>query len=236
MDLKFLTRRPIAHRGLHDGNKQCWENTLSAFQGAVDGNYTIELDVHRSADGKAVVFHDEDMKRLTGCHGHIHGLTAASASKIRIGGTADTIPGLADVLDLVAGKVPLVIEIKGNLGHDEGLVAAVAADLKGYRGEAAIMSFAHWHIRKFASEAPGIPAGLTAEGSSEKQIEEHFSMLAHGISFVSYHVNELPNPFVAFVRDRLAMPVITWTVRKPEQVERTFANADQMTFEGFRPT
>lgn len=235
MDLAFLTRRPIAHRGLHDGNKQRWENTLSAFQAAVDGNYAIELDVQMSKDGAALVFHDEELKRLTGREGFIHELTASKATKLKIGGTQDRVPRLADVLDLVAGQVPLVIEIKGNPGRDKGLVAAVARDLKGYKGEAAIMSFAHWHVRKFVSEAPGIPAGLTAEGSTEKLIEEHFSMLAHGISFVSYHVNELPNPFVAFARERLAMPVITWTVRQPEQVERTFAHADQMTFEGFRP-
>ncbi len=234
-DTAFLARRPIAHRGLHDGNKACWENTLSAFKAAMDGGFAIELDVHMSKDGVALVFHDEALKRLTGHDGYIHDLSAAEAAELAIGGTADRIPALRDVLDLVGGKVPLVIEIKGNPGHDAGLVGAVASALSGYTGEAAIMSFAHWHVRKFAAEAPLVAGGLTAEGTSERQLEEHFAMLAHGISFVSFNVNELPNRFVDFVRKRLSMPVITWTVRTPETVERTRLYADQMTFEGFLP-
>jgi glycerophosphoryl diester phosphodiesterase len=235
MGLSFLTRRPIAHRGLHDGNNNRWENTLSAFDAAVKRDYAIELDVELSADGKALVFHDSALKRLTGREGHIHELTAGEASKIAIGGTSDFIPTLSDVLDLVAGRVPLVIELKGNAGHDKGLVKAVSRDLAGYKGEAAIMSFAHWHIRRFAADAPAIPAGLTAEGAKPRQLEDHFAMLANGISFVSFDVDALPNPFVTFVRERLSMPVITWTVRTPEQVAQTRRHADQMTFEGFLP-
>jgi hypothetical protein len=88
-------------------------------------------------------------------------------------------------------------------------------------------------IRQFAGEAPGIPAGLTAHGRSMRDLEAHFSMLAHPISFVSFGVHDLPNPFVGFVREKLAMPVITWTVRDDTAREVTFAHADQMTFEGF---
>ena len=108
----------------------------------------------------------------------------------------------------------------------------------GFRGQGqtvAIMSFDHWLIREFAEQAPGIPAGLTAWGDKEHEIEAHFSMLAHGVSFVSYNVAQLDNRFVRFVRERLGMPVITWTVRDEEAVKATFAHADQMTFEGFEP-
>ncbi len=234
-DAGFLTRRPIAHRGLHDGNRKRWENTLSAFKAAVDAGYAIELDVEQSADGEALVFHDEALKRLTGRDGHVHALTARQARKLNIGGTHDRIPLLGEVTDLVAGKVPLVIELKGNPGHDAQLVSAVAKALAGYGGEVAIMSFAHWHVRRFASDAPGVPAGLTAEGTAPRQLEEHFSMLAHDIAFVSFNVNELPNPFVTFVREKLALPVITWTVRATADVEATRRHADQMTFEGFLP-
>jgi glycerophosphoryl diester phosphodiesterase len=138
-------------------------------------------------------------------------------------------------LALVAGRVPVIIELKGNPGHDDGLVRAVAADLSGYNGPAAVMSFAHWHVRKFADQAPGVARGLTAEGVAPGQLEAHFSMLAHDIQFVSFSINELPNLFVQTVRDKLAMPVITWTVRTPEQVALTLAHGDQMTFEGFLP-
>lgn len=234
-DASFLKRLPIAHRGLHDGNRNRWENTMAAFAAAVEAGYGIELDVQQTRDGKAIVFHDEKLERLSGRQGFIHELDASEATALSIGGTGERAPLLAAVLDLVAGKVPLVIELKGNAGHDAGLVDAVASDLKGYTGEVAIMSFAHWHVRKFRDRVPGVPGGLTAEGTRPGQLESHFSMLAHDIAFASFHVDELPNPFVATMRERLGLPVITWTVRNPEQVLLTDTHADQMTFEGFLP-
>ena len=108
--------------------------------------------------------------------------------------------------------MPLVIELKGIPGHDDGLVEAVGAQLKNYKGKVAIMSFDHWLIRDFTKTCADIPAGLTAYGSDSQLIEAHFAMLAHGISTSSpTRAGDLPNPFVSFVRDRLKMPVITWT-------------------------
>ena len=232
-DLSWLTRRPIAHRGYHDLNRSRWENTLSAFDAAIERGYAIECDVHLAADGVPVVFHDSALGRLTGRDGFVHELTAAELSRFNIGGTEDRIPTLAAMLARVDGRVPLVIELKGVEGEDETLVAAVAKTLEGYGGKAAIMSFDHWLVRRFATDAPGIPAGLTAEGITVPALEAHFSMLAHPISFVSFNVAELPNPFVAFVREKLGLPVITWTVRDEKAKAATFAHADQMTFEGF---
>ncbi len=234
-DIAWIKDVPIAHRGMHDLNKSRWENTLSAFAAAVDKGYAIECDVHLSADGVPVVFHDDELKRLTGTEGFIWQRTAAELQALRIGGTSDTVPTLAAMLDLVAGRVPLVIELKGIPGRDSGLVAKVASALRRYQGRAAIMSFDHWLVRDFARDAAGIPAGLTAWGDKDHMFEAHFSMLGSGISFVSYDVAGLPNPFVGFVRERLGMPVITWTVRDERAVERTFRYADQMTFEGFEP-
>jgi glycerophosphoryl diester phosphodiesterase len=231
----WLTALPIAHRGFHDGNKLRWENTLSAFQAAIDKGYAIELDVHLSGDGVPMVFHDDELERLTGLGGFIHEKTAVEMAAMRIGGTDDHAPTLAEVLALVRGQVPLVVELKGVEGKDEGLVKAVAEQLNGYDGQLALMSFDHWLIRDFKRYAPDLPAGLTAWGQKPEEIELHFTMLAHDIDFVSYHVNHLPNPFITFVRERLAMPVITWTVRDEAARERTFAHADQMTFEGFEP-
>ncbi len=234
-DLAWLTRRPVAHRGYHDLNVKVWENTLSAFSRAIDRNYAIECDVHLTLDGEAIVFHDNDLKRLAGEEGYVWQRTVAEMQALRIGGTADHAPTLTETLELVAGRVPLVVELKGIPGHDQGLVRRVGELLSGYSGEVAIMSFDHWLIRDFARHAPGIPAGLTAWGAATQEIEAHFSMLAHGLSFVSYAVDHLPNRFVSFVRDRLDMPVITWTVRDEAAVGHTFAYADQMTFEGFEP-
>jgi glycerophosphoryl diester phosphodiesterase len=237
-DISWLTRRPIAHRGYHDLNRTRWENTLSAFDAAIERDYAIECDVHLSADGVPVVFHDSVLNRLAGRDGFVHDMTAAELAQLNVGGTEDRIPTLAEMLARVRGRVPLVIELKGAEGKDApadegGLVAAVARTLDGYDGQAAIMSFDHWLVRRFAVEAPGIPGGLTAQGRTLPDLEAHFSMLAHSISFVSFSVLDLPNPFVSFVREKLAMPVITWTVRNEHAEAATFAHADQMTFEGF---
>lgn len=233
--LPFLTRLPVAHRGLHDMNGSRWENTLSAFEAAADAGYAIECDVRLTSDGVPVIFHDSELKRLTGREGHVHEHSAAEMRSFAVGGTSDRVPSLDDMLALVGGRVPLVIELKGAMGHDDGLVAAVGARLKAYRGEAAIMSFDHWLIRRFGAEAPGIPGGLTAWGMKVADMEAHFSMLAHDIGFVSYAWDHLPNPFVTFFRETLMRPVITWTVRNDEAVKATLAHADQMTFEGFLP-
>ncbi|MEO3385923.1 glycerophosphodiester phosphodiesterase [Mesorhizobium sp. CAU 1741] len=232
-DISWLTARPIAHRGFHDQNKTRWENTLSAFDAAVGRGYAIECDVHLSADGVPVVFHDDTLERLTGRQGSVHEVTAAELAQVTIGGTTDHVPTLAEMLARVRGRVPLVIELKGIQGKDEGLVAAVGRALADYAGEAAIMSFDHWLVRQFAEQAPGIPGGLTAHGRTTSDLEAHFAMLAHPISFVSFGVMDLPNPFVNLVREKLAMPVITWTVRDEWGRKVTSEHADQMTFEGF---
>ncbi len=231
----WLTARPIAHRGVHDMNRAVWENTLAAFAAAVDKGCAIECDVQLSADGVPMVIHDTELRRLTGVDGFVWQRTAAELAALRIGTTDSHPPTLREMLALIDGRVPLVIELKGVPGHDAGLVRSVGSDLKTYRGHAAVMSFDHWLIRDFKAHAPGIPAGLTALGTAESDMEAHFSMLAHNLSFVSYCLADMPNSFSDFVRGRLAMPVITWTVRDRAAVAKTFALADQMTFEGFDP-
>ncbi len=234
-DISWLAERPIAHRGFHGMNAARWENTLAAFDAAAERGYAIECDVHLSSDGVPVVFHDIALKRLAGRDGNVFEHSAAELSAMPVGGTGECVPTLDKMLERVAGRVPLIIELKGNPGRDDGLVAAVAAALRGYGGKVAIMSFAHHLVRRFASDAPGVPGGLTAEGTTPRELEAHFSMLAHPISFVSYKVEDLPNAFVETVRRKLGMPVITWTVRDQAAVDLTRAYADQMTFEGFNP-
>lgn len=234
-DLSWLTARPIAHRGLHDLNHERWENTRAAFAAAIDAGYAIECDARASADGVPLVFHDEDLQRLTGREGKVWQYSAAELEALAIGGTGERVATLASTLEQVAGRVPLVIEIKGAAGHDDGLAGAVLDCLAGYDGHAALMSFDHWIIRDLASLAAQRPVGLTAGGRTTSDMEAHFSMLAHDIAFASYCVDDLPNPFVTFLRERLSMPVITWTVRDRDMAERSARYGDQMTFEGFAP-
>jgi glycerophosphoryl diester phosphodiesterase len=233
--IDWLKKTPIAHRGLHDLNSKRWENTLSAFDAAASAGFAIECDVHLSADGKAVVFHDGTLDRVTGQKGNIDELTAQQAGQIRVGGTKDHIPTLAEALKLIDGRVPIIIELKGIAGRDDGLVKAVASDLAGYQGQAAIMSFDHHLIRLFGKDAPGIPAGLTAEGLKDEDMEAHFSMLAYDIDFVSYNVHHLENRFLEFVRSHLDLPLISWTVRSAADKVTSDTLADQITFEGFDP-
>jgi len=233
--LDWLTARPIAHRGLHDMNRDVWENTLPAYSRAIDRGYAIECDVHLTGDGEVVVFHDNHLKRLSGTLGYVWQRTLNEMQALKIGTTQEQPPSLPELLRFVDGRVPLVIELKGVPGHDEGLVRRCASMLRSYKGKVALMSFDHWIIRQFARETPRIPYGLTAMGKTGPDIEGHFSMLAHGISFVSYDVAALPNAFVSFVRTRLEMPVISWTVQTPQQIELTRLHADQITFEGIDP-
>lgn len=234
-DISWLAKTPIAHRGRHDMNRAVWENTLPAFARAAAEGLTIECDVHLTLDGEVVVFHDNDLKRLCGQDGFVWQKTLAELQAMKVGTTQDHPPSLKEMLDLVAGRVPLVIEIKGIAGHDEGLVAKVGEALRAYSGPAAVMSFDHWIVRQFPTEIPERAGGLTAYGSAQRDIEAHFSMLAHGISFVSYDIEALSNPFTRFVRERLGMPVISWTIRDPATAERSAAFAVQITFEGFDP-
>ncbi len=234
-DISWLTARPIAHRGLHDGNRQCWENTLSSFRRAIKGDYAIECDITLTRDRIPIVFHDHELFRLTGREGRVCEMTAEEICKLEIGGTTERVPRLSEALFVITGRVPIVIELKGNLGHDDGLIAAVARDLDGYGGHAAIMSFDHHLVRQFAGEAPNIPAGLTAEGDDDAAFDAHMSMLAHDVSFISYDVASIPNRFVTYACGHLGLPLITWTVGNQKAAELTWREGGQITFEGFTP-
>ena len=232
--LAFLTERPIAHRGFHDLNVRIYENTPSAFQRAVDAGFAIECDLQFAADGVPVVFHDDTLDRLCAAKGPVRARLSNELAQMRIGGTADRIPTLADLLALVAGRVPLVIELKGQPGDDDGFAGAVVETLEGYTGPVALMSFDHGLLRDLAELDTPLPIGLTAEGSRPETFFAHEDAMRLGLDFVSYNVHHLPNPFVSGLRAR-GVPVITWTVRDQASRDATFEHADQMTFEGFDP-
>ena len=233
--MSFITRQPIAHRGLHDGNETIYENSISAFRAAVEYGYSIELDVQLSNDGVAMAFHDAKLDRLTNQTGLVIDRDSDALQSIRLGKSNDTIDTLEDVLLEVGGDVPVIIEMKGrsNPMDARALASAVASDLANYRGEAAVMSFEHDLLSAFKKTGSKRPVGLVGEGVGEQAFDQHRSALPLGIEFVSYDVNALPNSFVDEVRRVHEMPVITWTVRTPEQVALTRDHADQMTFEGF---
>lgn len=226
---------PVAHRGYHDMNREIWENTLSAFGRAIEAGFAIECDIQLSSDSVPMVFHDHDLQRLCNMNGEVRERTAGELRMLSIGGTADKIPTLRQMLDLVKGRVPLVIELKGlDAEQDDGFVEAVLEVLEGYEGKVALMSFDYHLLRALkVAECPW-PVGLTAEGVKPENFAAHREAMDLGLDFTSYCVAHLPNDFVADLREKGA-PVITWTVRDEIMRAQTYKYADQMTFEGFDP-
>lgn len=235
IDLGWLTERPIAHRGYHavGGVGRGVENTAHAFQAAIAAGYAIELDVQLSADGEAMVFHDATLDRLTDETGPVLARDADTLGRITVS-DGWTIPTLDQIMSIVGDRVPLVVEVKAETLDDadaERLTERTVALARHYRGRMVIMSFDHRVLRHYA--ALGVPCGLVAEGRTEADFARH-AAVADGAAFLSYRVDDLPNPFVAAFHAS-GRPVITWTVRTPVQVALTQAHADQMTFEGFDP-
>ncbi|WP_313525200.1 glycerophosphodiester phosphodiesterase [Shinella sp.] len=230
----WLTERPIAHRGYHDLNRNVWENTLSAFSRAVEAGFAIECDLQYAADAIPVVFHDDDLKRLCGIEGDIRQRTAAELGLLKIGGTVDKVPTLRQLLDLVKGRVPLVLELKGRKGDDDGFAMAVLDTIENYDGPIALMSFDQWLLKDLKGLGTERPVGLTAEGARPEEFAVHEEGMQLGLDFISYYYGHLPNAFISRQRD-LGRQIITWTVRDDEARTITALNADQMTFEGFDP-
>lgn len=238
---------PIAHRGLHGPGRP--ENSLSAARAAIAAGYGIECDLQRAADGEAMVFHDQDLDRLTGRRGPLAALPAATLAAIPLaGGSGEAIPTLAALLALVAGRVPLLIEVKDQTGHlgDEigALEARTAALLAGYSGPVALMSFNPHSVAALAQAAPHIPRGLTSCNFPARDWplpaarRAGLAALADfdrvGASFVSHDRTDLANPAI-LARKARGVPILCWTVRSRAQEAAARRVADNITFEGYAP-
>ena len=235
-ELDLLLARPIAHRGYHDAPNKNYENTFSAFQASIDADFCIEFDVQVTSDRQTVVFHDPDLTRMTTESGPVRHRTKDDLCRLDILDSKDKIHSLDEHLELTAGQVPLLLEFKGIAGEDNGMVKAAAKSLKSYKGPVAIMSFNHWIVRQFKELIPNRPRGLTAMGGDNF---EHFhtqAMLDNDLHFVSYRVHDLPNKFITNIKEQHNKSVITWTVRNEEESQLSYANGDQITFEGYDPS
>lgn len=246
---EFL-RLPLAHRGLHDAAQGCIENSFCAFSAAISAGYGIELDVQRSADDVPVVFHDDDMDRLTDAKGAFRDYSAATLGRTVLRGGTDTIPTLKEVLALVAGKVPLLIEIKENwntMRDTDGILEKAIADaLAGYTGPVAVMAFNPHCIAHMARLAPDLPRGLTTEAYDpvlNAPIPAEVCDYLRAIpdydrtrsSFISHQASDLGRPRVAELKAQGAN-ILCWTIRSPEAEARARRVADNVTFEGYLPT
>jgi glycerophosphoryl diester phosphodiesterase len=244
---KWLTARPVAHRGLHDASRGIIENMPSAAQAAVAGNFAIECDIQLTADGEAMVHHDDELGRLTEESGALLTKTAAELKAVRFKATAERMMTLTELCTLVAGRVPLVIEVKSHFDGDRKLVRRMAQVLSSYSGPAVGMSFDPDQVIALRELIPNCPRGIVAERhyspedwpeASEAQ-RRGMTHLRHFFrtrpDFVAYWVNELPSPAPWIARNIFGCPLLTWTVRTADQRQRAARHADQMIFEGFRP-
>jgi len=240
---------PIAHRGLHDRGAGRIENSLSAIRAAVERGFGVELDLQVSADGAAMVFHDARLDRLTGETGEVRARDAAELGEIALTGSSDRIPTLEAVLAEVAGRVPLLLEIKdqdGALGENIGpLEAAVARALTGYAGPVAVMSFNPHSVEEMARLAPDIPRGLVTDpflaadwpdlpqavGDALRAIGDYDRA---GASFISHNATDLAAGPVARLKAAGAA-VLCWTVRSAEAEAEARRVAGNITFEGYDP-
>jgi glycerophosphoryl diester phosphodiesterase len=243
----WLTARPVAHRGLHDRASGIFENMPAAAQAAVDGNFSIECDIQLTADGEAVVHHDDALGRLTEGSGALLGMTAAQLKAVKFKNTPERMMSLGDLCALVRGRVPLVIEVKSHFDGDRKLVARMAEVLASYSGPVAGMSFDPDQVLALRENMPALPRGIIAQRSYD---DDYWRKLApdqrrgmlhlrHAFrtrpDFVAFWVDQLPAPAPWIARKIFGLPLLTWTVRTPEQRERAARFADQMIFEGFLP-
>lgn len=244
-----LRRLPIAHRALHDRAQGRIENAPAAIRAAIEAGYAIEIDLQLSRDGLPMVFHDEELDRLTTETGPVATRTAAELTRIRLKDSADTIATLAGILALIDGRVPLLIELKDQsltmMPTDGRLEAATAAALQGYRGEVAVMSFNPAQVHHMARLAPGIPRGLTTAAYDPDswhplpparcaQLRAIPDYGPTGASFISHEAADLSRPRVAALKAEGAV-ILCWTIRSPAEEALARRIAQNITFEGYLP-
>lgn len=240
-------RLPIAHRGLHNRARGRIENSPSAVLAAVAAGYAIEIDVQLSADGVAMVFHDEALDRLTAETGPLNARSAAELSRIGLRDSAETIPTLADILALVAGRAPLLIEIKDQsfamTQTDGRLETATAAALRGYEGPVAVMSFNPASVTHMARLAPDLPRGLTTSAYDAEDWApvsratcDRLRLIPDfdptGSTFISHEAGDLERPRVAELKAEGAA-ILCWTIRSAEAEVAARQVAHNITFESY---
>jgi len=243
---KSFARVPLAHRALHDVSAGRPENSRAAIRAAIAAGYGIEIDVQLSSDGAAMVFHDYHLERLTDVQGAVQLFTAEALKSTALRGGDEGIPDLPEVLDLVAGRVPLLIELKdqdGAMGPNVGaLERATAEALNGYQGDVGVMSFNPNSVALLQQLCPDVPRGLTTSAYRKedwplsndicdtlRRIPDYDRV---GASFISHEVGDLHNPRVTELKQQGAF-VLCWTVRDALKEAQVRQVADNITFEGY---
>jgi glycerophosphoryl diester phosphodiesterase len=235
----WLLNQKIAHRGFH--NQEIPENSLLAFQHAIDHHFAIELDIHLLKDSEVIVFHDEDLQRMTGSNLKIKDLEIIDLQNHKLGNTSETIPTLLEVLNLVNGQVPIIIEIK-NTGLVGKLERSCYSILQNYNGPFAIQSFNPLSLAWFRLNLPNTPRGMLSTLDLDHlnllkriMIKNYFLYPLVSPSYVAQEFNSLNQQAVEFLRNHCSTPLIAWTIKSSEDYERIKTNCENVIFEGFTP-
>lgn len=226
--LAELFAKPFAHRGRHGAG--IVENSRAAFRAAIEAGHGIELDVQGSGDGEAIVFHDYELGRLTDSQGRLAERTTVQLAAIPLRGEGEGLPTLTEVLALVDGRAPLLIEVKSPGRRVAALSGAVARALDSYIGPVAVMSFNPGVARWFARHRPEMLRGLvvTEEGKPGRGwLKRRLSLWWSKPDFLAYDIRDLPSRFAA----ASGLPVGTWTVRTEAQRATAAQHADQIIYE-----
>lgn len=235
----WLVNRAVAHRGLHDGTRP--ENSLAAFEAAARAGYPIELDVHLTKDGQVVVFHDEDLERMTCQAGKLADATLDELKALRLGTSSEAIPSLDEALTLVADRVPVVVEIKAAepIGELEQAVLDVLAE---HPGRYAVQSFNPFSMVWMRKKAPDLPRGMLAGDTSTLDLRLHEKIVLRHLAmaplvrphYVGYEISSLPHWAPTALRKR-GIPILAWTITDENQLAHARVLADNVIFENVRP-
>jgi glycerophosphoryl diester phosphodiesterase len=246
----WLIERPIAHRGLHDAAAGIIENTLRAAEAAIAGGFAIECDIQLSADGEAIVFHDETLDRLTDVSGPLSAMSAAGIAKVRIKGTDKPPPTFKTFLETVAGRTPIICELKSRFDGDWRIGDHAGALAALYDGALAFKTFDHDLAAYLRLRRPHMrsgercPIGLLAQASyddpawafltPEQKRDwtdfDHYDLAR--ADFLSWNIDDLPHKIPFLVKELTHAPIMVWTVRTAEQREAAYKWADQIVFDG----
>lgn len=231
---EWLTQWEYAHRGLHGNGVP--ENSLAGARLAIVKGMGIECDIQRTADGTPMIFHDWDLLRLTGTEGLTEGHTALEMRELRYLDSDEGPATLSDLLALIDGQVPLLIEIKSRRGYDVELTCRIVTrELATYQGPAAVMSFdprvARWFRRNASEVCAGLVMREDEHGYTQRRWQRRLAFAIAKPDFLAYHIAALPNDWVAALRAE-GLPVLTWTVNSPETRVRAVACADALISEG----
>jgi glycerophosphoryl diester phosphodiesterase len=236
-DVAWLRDCPIAHRGLHDSSTP--ENSLPAFEEAISQNICIELDVRRSSDGKFVVFHDENLYRMTGYSAFVRKTSYSTMKNLRLKDTACRIPLLEEVLELVAGRAPLLVEVKK---HDKADEEAVVKLLRKYRekydGKFAIQSFHPLVVKNMKKLSPEFYCGLLSSDFRGRKMRWIYKAAIKNArlffmakpDFISFEINSFPNKRISKFRER-GLPILAWTVMTSEEIDKARILCDNIILE-----